>query len=49
MNSLPLYIFSTVRSGVPIAIERAFATASVLLVLVLILFVVARLLARPRK
>jgi phosphate transport system permease protein len=49
MNSLPLYIFSTVRSGVPIAIERAFAAASVLLVLVLILFVVARLLARPRK
>ncbi|MDH2414840.1 phosphate ABC transporter permease PstA [Nocardioides sp. CER19] len=49
MNSLPLYIFSTVRSGVPIAIERAFATASVLLILVLVLFVVARLLARPRK
>jgi phosphate transport system permease protein len=47
MNSLPLYIFSTVRSGVPVAIERAFGTASVLLVLVLILFVVARLLARP--
>ena len=47
MNSLPLYIFSTVRSGVPVAIERAFGTASVLLVLVLVLFIVARLLARP--
>lgn len=48
MNSLPLYIFSTVRSGEPIAIERAFGAASVLLVLVLVLFVTARLLARPR-
>jgi phosphate transport system permease protein len=47
MSSLPLYIFSTVRSGVPLEITRAFGTASVLLVLVLILFVVARSLARP--
>ena len=49
MNSLPLYIFSTVRSGEPMAISRAFAAASVLLALVLILFVTARLLARPKK
>lgn len=48
MNSLPLYIYSTVRSGEPIAIERAFAAASVLLILVLALFVVARVLARQR-
>lgn len=48
MNSLPLYIYSAVRSGEPIAIERAFAAASVLLVLVLVLFVVARALARQR-
>lgn len=48
MNSLPLYIFSTVRSGEPIAIERAFGAATVLLILVLAAFVVARLLARPR-
>lgn len=48
MNSLPLYIYSTVRSGEPIAIERAFGAASVLLILVLILFVVARALARQR-
>ena len=47
MTSLPLYIFSTVRSGVPLQISRAFGTAATLLVLVLILFVVARLLARP--
>lgn len=49
MNSLPLYIYSTVRSGEPLAIQRAFAAAAVLLVLVLVLFVTARLLARPRK
>lgn len=48
MNSLPLYIYSTVRSGEPIAIERAFAAASVLLILVLVLFVAARFLARQR-
>lgn len=47
MNSLPLYIFSNVRSGEAMAIERAFGAATVLLMLVLLLFVVARLLARP--
>jgi phosphate transport system permease protein len=49
MNSLPLYIYSTVRSGEPQAITRAFAAATVLLAVVLVLFVVARLLARPRS
>ncbi|GGO73217.1 phosphate ABC transporter permease PstA [Nocardioides deserti] len=48
MNSLPLYIFSLVRSGEPTAITRAYGAATVLLALVLVLFVVARLLARPR-
>lgn len=48
MNSLPLFIYSTVRSGEPIAIERAFAAASVLLILVLVLFVIARVVARQR-
>jgi phosphate transport system permease protein len=48
MNSLPLFIYSAERSGEPQAITRAFAAATVLLVLVLVLFVVARLLARPR-
>ena len=48
MNSLPLFIYSTVRSGEPAAITRAFAAATVLLGLVLVLFVFARLLARPR-
>ncbi len=49
MNSLPLYIYSTVRSGEPLEIARAFAAASVLLALVLLLFVLARVVARPRK
>lgn len=49
MNSLPLFIYSNVRSGEDTAILRAFGAASVLLVLVLLLFVVARLLARPPR
>ncbi len=48
MNSLPLFIFTAVRSGEPNAVARGFAAATVLLGLVLILFVTARLLARPR-
>jgi phosphate transport system permease protein len=49
MNSLPLYIFTTVRSGEPASITRAFAAATVLLFLVLLLFVIARILARPPR
>ncbi|GAA5154138.1 phosphate ABC transporter permease PstA [Nocardioides marinquilinus] len=49
MNSLPLFIFGGVRSGNAIAIQRAYGAALVLLVLVLVLFVVARLLARQRS
>jgi phosphate transport system permease protein len=49
INSLPLYIYTTVRSGEPVAITRAFAAATVLLAIVLILFITARLLARPKR
>jgi len=49
MNSLPLFVYSLVRSGEPNAIARAFAAATVLLVVVLVLFVLARLLARPKR
>jgi phosphate transport system permease protein len=49
MNSLPLFIFSTVRSGEPIYIARAFGAAAILMALVLVLFVTARLLARPPR
>lgn len=48
MNSLPLATYEAVRSGDPIVEQRGFATACVLLVLVLTLFVIARLLARQR-
>ena len=49
MNSLPLFVYSLVRSGEPNAIARAFAAATVLLVVVLVLFVLARVLARPKR
>jgi phosphate transport system permease protein len=47
MNSLPLSIFGGARSPEPLMITRAFGTAGTLLVLVLVLFVLARLAARP--
>lgn len=48
MNSLPLYVFSAVRSGQNLYILRGFGAAMVLLVLVLVLFVVMRRLARQQ-
>jgi phosphate transport system permease protein len=48
MNSLPLFVFSAVRSGEPLFIQRGFGAASVLMLLVLILFVITRWLARER-
>ncbi|NUS40755.1 MAG: phosphate ABC transporter permease PstA [Terrabacter sp.] len=48
MNSLPLYIYQAVRSGEPALIVRGFGAASVLVALVLVLFVIARRLARQR-
>ena len=48
MNSLPLYIYSAVRSGLPKEIERGFAAGIVLLTMVLILFGTARFLARGK-
>ncbi|WP_083542196.1 phosphate ABC transporter permease PstA [Kribbia dieselivorans] len=49
MTSLPLFIFSTVRSGEPIYEVRGFGAAAILMTLVLLLFTGARLLARPRR
>jgi phosphate transport system permease protein len=49
MNSLPLYIFSAVRSGQPTFIARGFGAAAVLLSLVMVLFALARFLARPKR
>jgi phosphate transport system permease protein len=48
MNSLPLYIFSLVRSGFPDYIARAWGGATLLLGLVLLLFVLARIVASHR-
>ena len=48
MNSLPLFIFFSVRSGQPNPIARGFGAALVLLAIVLVLFVTARLVARPK-
>jgi phosphate transport system permease protein len=49
MNSLPLFIFSAVRSGEPLYIQRGYGAAAVLLALVLVLFSVTRFLARNRQ
>ncbi|KQW48862.1 phosphate ABC transporter permease [Nocardioides sp. Root1257] len=49
MNSLPLFVYSLVRTGEPNAVARAFAGATVLLAVVMILFVTARLIARPKR
>jgi phosphate transport system permease protein len=49
MNSLPLYIYTALKSGEPTQIKRAYAAAGVLLVLVLVLFALTRLLSRNRS
>ncbi len=46
MNSLPLYTFTSVKTGLDLAITRAFGAASVLLAAVLVLFAIARWLTR---
>jgi phosphate transport system permease protein len=48
MNSLPLFIFDSVGSGEPRLEQRGFAAATVLLVIVVALFLTARLIARGR-
>ena len=48
MNSLPLFVFSSVRSGEPLYIARGFGAASVLMLLVLGLFIFTRFLARQK-
>jgi phosphate transport system permease protein len=47
MSSLPLSVYNSVIAPEPQAVVRGYATAAVLLALVLTLFVIARLLARP--
>ena len=49
MNSLPLFIFTAVRSGEPLYIARGYGAAALLSSLVLALFVLTRILARSRQ
>ncbi|HTR70012.1 MAG TPA: phosphate ABC transporter permease PstA [Mycobacteriales bacterium] len=49
MNSLPLFVYSGVRSGEPNFITRAFGAASLLLIIVLVVFVLIRFLASRQK
>ena len=49
MNSLPLFVYTAVRSGEPLYIVRGFGAAAVLLTIVLVLFVIVRILARQRQ
>lgn len=48
MNSLPLYIFSAIRSGQNAFIARGYGAAVLLLALVITLFTTARFLARDK-
>jgi phosphate transport system permease protein len=48
MNSLPLFTFTAYTTHEPTAIARAFGSASVLLVMVLGLFVIARFVSREK-
>jgi phosphate transport system permease protein len=48
MNSLPLFVYTGVRSGENSYITRGYGAASVLLAVVIVLFVIIRLVARQR-
>ena len=48
MNSLPLFVYNAVGSGEPSFEQRGYAAATVLLLVVLVLFLAARLVARRR-
>lgn len=48
MNSLPLFIYTAVRSGEPNYITRGYGAAAVLLSVVLVLFIAIRFLSRQR-
>jgi phosphate transport system permease protein len=48
MNSLPLFIFTSVKTDEPLAVARAFGAATVLLGLVVVLFVLMRIVSRDK-
>jgi phosphate transport system permease protein len=49
MNSLPLFILTAFKSGQPLMVVRMFGAASVLLLMVVVLFVVARVFSREKS
>ncbi|PHX75428.1 MAG: phosphate ABC transporter, permease protein PstA [Actinobacteria bacterium] len=49
ISALPLYTFNLLRTGLNVAIDRAWTGALVLMILVLILFVLARLASGRKK
>ncbi len=49
MNSLPLFIYTAYITHEPLMVARAFGAASVLLVVVLLLFAIARFLVREKR
>jgi phosphate transport system permease protein len=48
MNSLPLFIYAAYTTHEPTAVTRAFGAASVLLMMVLLLFVITRFVSREK-
>jgi phosphate transport system permease protein len=49
ISALPLYTFTLMKTGLDIAITRAWGGALILLTLVLILFITARLLSGKKR
>ena len=49
MNSLPLFIYTAYTTHEPVAIERAFGAAAVLMTMVLVLFVATRVILRDKS
>jgi phosphate transport system permease protein len=49
MNSLPLFVYTAVRSPESNFVQRGYGAAAVLLTVVLILFLITRLVARSPK
>lgn len=49
MSSLPLLVYAGARSDQPLYVARAYGAASLLLLLVLVLFIATRLLSRSRN
>ena len=49
MSALPLYVFQMLRTGLNVAIDRAWTGALVLMILVTVLFALARFVGGRQK